>query len=164
MKTSMKTLLIGEDEMEVRGYLEMALKCLGYSVERAQDGDEVLACLQSSRSEICAVLLDLTMPNRDGIDTLREIRRIRPDLPVVVISGDTSPLSVVAAMKTGATDFLSKPVLHEQLREALERAIELQSSRPATPLQRVSTPAAKTAFVSGNAQMKEMQALVAQIG
>ena len=66
MQNTLKTVLIGEDEMEVRGYLEMALKCLGYSVELAQDGDEVLSCLQASRSEICAVLLDLTMPNRDG--------------------------------------------------------------------------------------------------
>ena len=110
MQTTLKTVLIGEDEMEVRAYLKMALQCLGYSVELAQDGDEVLSCLQSSRSEISAVLLDLTMPNRDGIDTLREIRRINPDLPVIVVSGDTSTLSVVAAMKTGATDFLCKPV------------------------------------------------------
>ena len=43
-----RTILVGEDELEVRGYLEMALKCLGYSVELAQDGDEVLSCLQSS--------------------------------------------------------------------------------------------------------------------
>ena len=47
MQTTLKTVLIGEDEMEVRGYLEMALRCLGYSVELAQDGDEVLACLQA---------------------------------------------------------------------------------------------------------------------
>jgi two-component system response regulator AtoC len=156
----LKTILIGEDEMEVRGYLEMALKCLGYSVEVAQDGDEVLACLQASRSEICAVLLDLSMPNRDGFSTLREIRRIRPALPVIVISGDTSTLSVVGAMKTGATDFLSKPVLHEQLRDSLERAVEL----PGRPVQRAGVAPAKTAFVSRNSQMKEIQALVAQIG
>jgi two-component system response regulator AtoC len=159
----LKTVLIGEDEMEVRGYLEMALRCLGYSAELAQDGDEVLSRLQSSRSEICAVLLDLTMPNRDGFDTLREIRRIRPTLPVIVISGDTSTLSVVGAMKTGATDYLVKPVLHEQLREALGRAIELPR-QAATPVQRTSAPASKTAFVSRNSQMKEIQTLVAQIG
>jgi len=163
MQTTLKTVLIGEDEMEVRGYLEMALRCLGYSVELAQDGDEVLACLQASRSEICAVLLDLTMPNRDGLDTLQEIRRISPDLPVIVISGDTSTLSVVCAMKTGATDFLCKPVLHEQLRESLERAIELPG-RPVTSVQRVGAPGTKVAFVSRSAQMKEIQALVAQIG
>ena len=70
-----RTILVGEDEMEVRGYLEMALKCLGYSVELAQDGDEVLV-LPASRPDptISAVLLDIMMPNRDGIETLREIR------------------------------------------------------------------------------------------
>ena len=163
MQTTLKTVLIGEDEMEVRGYLEMALRCLGYSVELAQDGDEVLSCLQASRSEICAVLLDLTMPNRDGFDTLLEIRRIRPSLPVIVISGDTSTLSVVCAMKSGANDFLCKPVLHEQLRESLERAIELPG-RPATSVLRAGAPGTKTAFISRNPQMKQIQALVAQIG
>ena len=163
MQTTQKTVLIGEDEMEVREYLEMAVKCLGYSVELAQDGDEVLSCLQSSRSEICAVLLDLTMPNRDGLEALCEIRRIRPGLPVIVVSGDTSTMSVVGAMKTGATDFLCKPVLHEQLREALERAAELPG-QPAAPVQRNGAPAARTAFVSRNPQMKEIQALVSQIG
>jgi two-component system, NtrC family, response regulator AtoC len=162
MQTNVKTILIGEDDMEVRAYLKMALKCLGYSVELAQDGDEVLACLQSSRSEISAILLDLTMPNRDGIDTLCEIRRMNADLPVIVISGDTSTLSVVVAMKSGATNFLPKPVIHEQLRESLERALEVPS-RPAAA-QRNGVPAPKNAFVSRNAQMKEIQALVGQIG
>ena len=163
MQTNAKTILIGEDDMEVRAYLKMALGCLGYSVELAQDGDEVLATLQSSRAQIAAVLLDLTMPNRDGIDTLREIRRISPDLPVIVVSGDTSTLSVVAAMKVGATNFLSKPVTHEQLRDSLDRAL-MMPERPAGPLPRIGVPAAKSAFVSRNPAMKEIQALVAQIG
>src|ERR1700694_4484096 len=95
-----RTILVGEDELEVRGYLEMALKCLGYSVELAQDGDEVLSCLQSSRSSISAILLDVMMPNRDGIDTLRGIRRIDPTLPVIIVSGASSTLNVVTAMKS----------------------------------------------------------------
>ena len=61
-------------------------------------------------SDIAAVLLDLMMPNRDGIDTLHEIRRIDPNLPVIIVSGAASTLNVVTAMKTGATDFLCKPV------------------------------------------------------
>jgi two-component system nitrogen regulation response regulator GlnG len=140
MQTIVKTVLIAEDEMEVRAYLEMALKCLGYSVQLAADGDEALLPANSG-SEISAVLLDLTMPNRDGIDTLIEIRRIRPDLPVIVVSGDSSTLGIVAAMKNGATDFLCKPVLHEQLRDSLLRAIELPA-RPA-PLQGNGAPAVK---------------------
>src|SRR5438105_1421041 len=112
MQTSKKgsTILVGEDEMEVRQYLEMALTCLGYSVELAQDGDEVLASLQASRSEISAVLLDIMMPARDGIETLRAIRRLDPNLPVIMVSGASSTLNVVTAMKNGATDFLCKPV------------------------------------------------------
>jgi two-component system, NtrC family, response regulator AtoC len=157
-----KTILIGEDELEVRGYLEMALKCLGYSVELAQDGDEVLACLQSSRSEISAVLLDLSMPNRDGIDTLREIRRINPDLPVIVVSGSASTYSVVSAMKTGATDFLCKPVSHEDLREAVNRVAQANGG-VCVPAPRTGPAAAKTAFVSRTPRMKEIQSLVAQI-
>src|SRR3977135_3118435 len=118
-----RTILVGEDEVEVRGDLDMALKCLGYSVELAQDGDEVLSCLQSSRSTISAVLLDIMMPNRDGMDTLREIRRIDPTLPVIIVSGASSTLNVVTAMKCGATDFLCKPVAHDDLRKAGTRAL-----------------------------------------
>src|ERR1051326_3724660 len=84
------TVLVGEDELEVRGYLAMALKCLGYSVELAQDGDEVLDYLKSTDSEVAAVLLDIMMPNRDGLDTLREIRLLNATLPVIVISGATT--------------------------------------------------------------------------
>jgi two-component system response regulator AtoC len=163
MQTTKKTILIGEDDLEVRGYLEMALKCLGYAVESAQDGDEVLSCLQSSRSEISAVLLDLSMPNRDGIDTLREIRRMNPELPVIVVSGSGSTLNVVAAMKTGATDFLCKPVSHEDLRSAVTRVVAGQNV-PSLAAPRYTAPAAKNAFVSRNIRMKEIQALVAQIG
>lgn len=163
MQTTTRTVLIGEDEMEVRAFLEMALKTLGYSVELAQDGDEVLACLQSKRSEMSAVILDHAMPTGDGDDTLREIRRIMPDLPVIVISGDASTLKVVAIMKLGATDFLCKPILHEQLRDALERALG-QPSRPATLAQGNGPSVGESGFVSRNGQMKEIQGLVAQIG
>jgi DNA-binding NtrC family response regulator len=121
-----RTILVGEDELEVRRYMEMALKCMGYNVELAQDGDEVLAFVQSSRSEISAIVLDIMMPNRDGIDTLREIRRIDSELPVIMVSGASSTLNVVAAMKNGATDFLFKPVAHEDLSRALLRALNLE--------------------------------------
>src|SRR5689334_17454080 len=117
------TILVGEDELEVRGYLAMALKCLGYSVELAQDGDEVLAYLRSG-SQVAAVLLDIMMPNRDGLETLREINLMDPSIPVIVVSGASSTLNAVAAMKSGATDFLDKPVSHESLRKALGRALE----------------------------------------
>ena len=132
MKT--KTVLVGEDELEVREYLEMALKCLGYSVELAQDGDEVL-CLPVilARRRSAAVLLDIMMPQKDGIETLQEIRRIDPDLPVIIVSGASSTLNVVTAMRSGATDFLCKPVAHEELRKALSKALDTRDRRRPAP-------------------------------
>jgi two-component system, NtrC family, response regulator AtoC len=157
-----RTILVGEDELEVRGYLEMALRCLGYNVELAQDGDEVIRCLQSSRADIAAVLLDIMMPHRDGIETLREIRCLDSGLPVIIVSGASSTLNVVTAMKAGATDFLCKPVAHEDLGKAVTKALNTKAV-PFVPPARITTTKAKS-FLSGNQRMKEIQALVGQIG
>src|SRR6185369_83469 len=99
------TILVGEDEIEVRAYLEIALKCLGYSVELATDGEEVISCLRSNPTRISAVLLDLMMPQREGMEVLREIRQLDPNLPVIIVSGAASTYNVVTAMKSGANDF-----------------------------------------------------------
>ncbi len=157
-----RTILVGEDELEVRGYLEMALKCLGYSVELAQDGDEVLSCLQTSRMDIAAVLLDVMMPHRDGIDTLKAIRRIAPNLPVIIISGAASTLNVVNAMKSGATDFLCKPVVHDDLRKAVTRALDGNGAEFPAP-SKTAAPITRT-FLGNNPRMKELMALAGQIG
>jgi two-component system response regulator AtoC len=155
------TILIGEDELEVRAYLATALKCLGYSVELAQDGDEVLAYLRSG-SEVDAVLLDIIMPNRDGLETLREIHLIDPAMPVIMVSGTSSTVNTVAAMKSGATDFLDKPVSHENLKRALTRALEMRRSSYVPPVR--PAPTSTKAFFGTNARMKEIQALLGQIG
>ncbi len=157
-----RTILVAEDELEVRGYLEMALRCLGYSVDLAQDGDEVLALLQSSRTSYAAVLLDLIMPSRDGLETLREIRRIDAALPVIIVSGAGSTLNVVTAMKNGGTDFLCKPVAHDDLRRAIARALETTQVAAPAPV-RNSAPTSRS-FIGRNPRMKEIQTLVGQIG
>jgi two-component system response regulator AtoC len=157
------TILVGEDEPEVRGYLEMSLKCLGYYVEFAQDGDEVLSSLQSLRSKIDLVLLDVIMPNRDGMDTLREIRAMEPDLPVIIVTGGgNSPNNVVAAMKCGAIDYLCKPVAHEDLKLAIEKAIEGRHTSTVVALE--PAPSKATNFVGTAPRMHEIQAFVKRVG
>lgn len=157
------TILVGEDELEVRAYLEMALKCLGYSVELAEDGDEVLNYLRNNPRGVAAILLDLMMPQRDGMEALEEIRQIAPKLPVIIISGAGSTLNVVAAVKRGATDFLCKPVSHDELRIALGKAIE---SRPVCEIApQPPAPAAKTkAFFGTSPRMREIQSLISHVG
>jgi two-component system response regulator AtoC len=113
---------------------------------------------------ISAILLDIIMPRKDGFDTLREIRRIDKDLPVIIISGASSPLNVVEAMKTGATDFLAKPVNHEDLRKTIKRALDKRTGSSPEPPQQPVVAAGKQAFFGSNPYMKELQALLGQIG
>ena len=108
---------------EVRSYLKVALSCRGYNVEFAQDGDEALQCVRADGNSLSLVLMDILMPHKDGLEALREMRALRPDLPVIMLSGASSSCNIVTAMKAGAADFLPKPVSHEDLRSALEKAL-----------------------------------------
>ncbi|HTF66159.1 MAG TPA: sigma-54 dependent transcriptional regulator, partial [Edaphobacter sp.] len=158
------TILLVEDDMEVRRYLEMALKCHGYSVESAQDGEEALTCLQESAIQFSAVLLDIMMPRKDGLNTLKEIRQLNQHLPVIMISGAASPLNVVEAMRLGATDFLGKPVNNEDLRKAVKRALEKKELPVSEPNQPSAGTDNKQAAFGTNSYMREIQAVLPQIG
>lgn len=156
-------ILVAEDEQEVRAYLEMALKCSGYSVELVQDGEEAISYLRSARSDVSAVLLDLVMPQRDGMDVLREIRLFAPNLPVIIVSGAGSTLNIVAAMKSGATDFLCKPVDHEELRIALSKTLE--SRLGFAPVAPAPVSMARTKVFFGTSEpMQEIQSLIGHVG
>jgi response regulator receiver domain-containing protein len=102
------------------------------------------------------------MPNRDGIDTLREIRQLYPNLPVIMVSGAPSPVNIVNSMKCGATDFLCKPVTHEDLRRAITRALDTKTVECLRPLKSASTSA--RAFFGKSPQMAVIQSLLAQVG
>ena len=158
-----KTILVSDDEVEVRSYLETALRCQGYTVETAQDGEEVLSCLQG-QSDISAVLLDLIMPRKGGLETLRQIRSLNRDLPVIVVSGAGSPLNVVEAMRNGATDFLGKPINHEELRKAIKKALDKGSQSAFLPSDRRIPGGAKEAFIGNNPRVKAIQGMVHQVG
>jgi two-component system, NtrC family, response regulator AtoC len=157
-----RTILLGEDDREVSGYLETALKCQGYSIEIAQDGEEVLACLRAGQAPISAVVLDIVMPRRNGLEALKEIRRLDPALPVIMMSGAASNLTVAEAMKNGASDFIPKPVKPADLRKALQSAFE---SAPApAPTERTCEAANKQILFGTSPGMRELQEMLADIG
>lgn len=158
------TILLGEDESDVRAYLEMALKCQGFSVESAEDGEEVLTYLREG-GHAAAVLLDIMMPRKDGIDTLRSIRMMDKDLPVIMLSGESSTLNVVEAMRSGATDFLSKPVNHEDLGNTIRKFVNTDWDTPSKPVAApISCSPGGNLFYGLSPRMQEIQALTARIG
>ena len=162
----MNTILIVEDESEVRSYLQMALRCQGYQVETAQDGIEALSILHNPPTPISAVLMDVMMPRKDGLETLREIRRFDSATPVIMVSGASSPLNIVDAIKSGADDFVGKPISHEDLRKVLKKVLDQSPSSIAQPEPPAPDPAPLKGqmFFGSNKSMKEIQSLLPKIG
>lgn len=118
-----KTIMIVEDEPEVRSFLELALLRQGYSVRNSEDGVEALQFLEDGNEEVSLVLMDVVMPRKDGLATLKQLRATHKDLPVVMISGASNTPMIVQAMKSGANDFLAKPIGHGELAAAVQKAL-----------------------------------------
>ena len=119
-------ILVAEDEPEIRSYLDVALRWLGYSVDFTGDGEEALARLQEQGADYSLLLLDMIMPRKDGLETLREIRTFDTGLPVIMLSSRSSPVTAADAMKSGSSDFLVKPVSHEDLSKAIQKALRFR--------------------------------------
>jgi two-component system response regulator AtoC len=153
--------LLAEDDMEVRDYLELALRGQGYTIEMADDGLEALDVLETTPG-IAAVLLDVVMPRLDGLETLKEIRKRNATVPVIMLSGEASPLNIVEAMRNGAVNFLPKPVTPTDLRKALCSALGPKPSEAAAGEESAGA-ANKNIFFGQNATMRELQQLLPQI-
>jgi two-component system, NtrC family, response regulator AtoC len=117
----MNKILVGEDAADIRNYLKLALNCYGFTVEFAQNGDEVLSLVNQNKYSL--LLLDIFMPFRDGLEVLTEVRKVHRDLPVIMMSVAATPTNVVRAMTRGANDFLAKPIGHDELRGSIEKVL-----------------------------------------
>jgi two-component system NtrC family response regulator len=115
-------ILIAEDEKTQRDLLEGFLKKEGFSVDPVANGREALQKLEGDFFDIA--LIDYKMPALDGLQTLREIRRLYPDLPVVMMTAYGTVETAVASMKEGALDYLTKPIDLDELLLILQKVIE----------------------------------------
>lgn len=154
-------IIVAEDEPEVRDYLEISLRSLGYPVDLAEDGE--VSFLKESGSEYCLLLLDIIMPRKDGLETLREIRQFDTGLPIIMISGATSPLTVVDAIKSGANDFLAKPVSHQDLGLAIQKALRIRINPAASPVSETVPPSAEP-FTASSSWTKKLDLFLNQVG
>src|SRR6184192_175957 len=115
------TVLIIDDEAAIRESLETLLELEGYAVESASSGEEGLARLGDGSFDL--VLLDLALPDRNGIDLLAEIHAHDPHLSVVMITAYGTVENAVRAMQAGAANFIQKPWDNEKLLADVRAAI-----------------------------------------
>ena len=129
----MPRLLLIEDNDALRATLVIALTDAGHSVVEAGDGRQGANIVRAEPIDL--VITDLVMPDQEGIETIQSLRRLRPNLPVIAISGN-SPFSshyLAMAGRLGAQRTLSKPFTADELLRAIEALLPPPSDAPAAP-------------------------------
>lgn len=121
----MARILVIDDDVMIQRMLHDTLQFLGHEVRQAFDGREGVRLCREEAPDL--VLTDILMPNQDGLQTIRELRRERPDLQIIAMSGGSRMWPEIDALPFaahfGAREVLYKPFGHEQLRTAINAAI-----------------------------------------
>lgn len=124
-------ILVAEDEPETRDYLRLALRRPNTVLDFAGSGEEVLNALAQGKRPPSLVILSLRTSRHGGMATLQEIRRRDPGVPIIMLAGCSSEENLEEAMQQGASHFLSKPISHDDLRQAVD---QLLPSAPVIPI------------------------------
>lgn len=125
----MTSILITDDEKDIRELIGDILKDEGYAVRLASNSDECMAEINAEPPALMILDIWLKDSRMDGIDILKTVKRDNPDIPVVIISGHGNIEIAVAAIKQGAYDFIEKPFNIDQLMVVVARAMETSRLR-----------------------------------
>jgi DNA-binding response OmpR family regulator len=118
-----------EDEPAIRRGVVAALRASGYTAVEAADG--ITGLEEAVRRGVDLVLLDLLLPKRDGVDVLADIRKVRPTLPVIVLTARGTEEDRVRGLKMGADDYVVKPFSARELLARVEAVLRRSVDRPA---------------------------------
>lgn len=125
------TVLLVDDEKEFLEALSARMEARGLKVQSVTSGAEALA--KATDEDYDAIVLDMLMPEMDGIETLRRLRSANPDVQVILLTGHATVKKGIEAIKIGALDFLEKPAeledLLDKIREAKAKKMVLVQKR-----------------------------------
>ncbi|HQJ08453.1 MAG TPA: sigma-54 dependent transcriptional regulator [Deltaproteobacteria bacterium] len=116
-------ILVVDDDESIRRYIAKLLVQSGYDVTTVSNGKDAVNELRTGQ-DISLAILDILMPEMDGLETLNEMRKITGDLPILMLSALGQTNIIVKAMKAGATDYLVKPFEEEELDLAITKSLE----------------------------------------
>ena len=119
--------LVVDDEIEVRHVLREFLSSRGYAVSLAEDGPAALALLEAERPDL--VLLDVAMPDMDGVETLRRIIEAQPSLPVIMVTANADIGVTSRLLALGAVDYVPKPFDLDYLDQAVSIQVTAAQDR-----------------------------------
>jgi two-component system, OmpR family, response regulator RpaB len=122
-------IVVVEDEPAIRRGVVDALRASGYETADAADGERGLE--EAVRRGVDLVLLDLLLPRRDGLQLLSELRKVRPALPVIILTARGAEEDRVRGLKMGADDYVVKPFSARELLARIEAVLRRSADRPA---------------------------------
>ncbi len=156
-------ILVVDDEPSILRLLEEALTRWGYQVKSAGSGNEALEALRGDLFD--AVLTDVRMSEMSGLDLLREIKRHDDSIEVVMMTGYPTIASAVEALKEGAYDYLSKPLILDELRHLMARMTERRFLRgEVTSLrERLGEELTVTELVGASQPMQRVKEVIAKV-
>ena len=114
-------ILVVDDEAMVRDSLEEILRLEGYDVQSVESGEDALNLLQREKFEL--MLLDLKMVNMDGIDVIKAVTRMTPELIIILLTGHGSLESAIDALRLGAHDYILKPASSNEILSSIARGL-----------------------------------------
>jgi two-component system response regulator FlrC len=138
----MNPILIVDDEVEMRIAMSETLKHCGYPVETSHNAIDALNKLK--KGEYAMVITDMTMPKRSGLELLKDIKELNPELPVLMVTAYGTIETAVEAMKHGAFDYILKPFKFDTFTFIVERALTMSEERRAA-----GPPGARAGRVEG---------------
>ena len=158
-----ETILVVDDEHLIRWSVEQVLRREGFGVVQAGTGADALRLAQAESPDL--VLLDIQLPDADGLEILERLRAGDPDLPVIMITAHGGVESAVRAMKLGAHDYIIKPVNFEELTIAIRKALETRSLRREVARFQAEERrgASLTDLVGESRAIRDLAALIARI-
>jgi DNA-binding NtrC family response regulator len=115
--------LVVDDEALIRWSINERLSSAGYEVQEAKDGASTLGYFRDGAPRIDLVVLDLKLPDADGVDLLRQIKRVSPGCRVILMTAFSTPDKLLDARKAGAYAVVPKPFNLDQMLQTVERAL-----------------------------------------
>jgi two-component system, NtrC family, response regulator AtoC len=157
-------ILVVDDEPSMLQYLRTVLEAGSYQVETVQTGSEALLRIQEEPAPD-VVLLDVLIPDLDGLKTLEMLKRARPNLRVIMLSCSTDPRKVVQAIRLGAVDYLTKPFQLDDLEAVLKHSLTLEIAphEPAEGGDKIEELGDDLCFIGASPAMRKIRAQVEQM-
>lgn len=159
-----QTVLIIDDEPDIRELLEITLLRMGLDTITAGNVQDALAKIAQYQPDLC--LTDMKLPDGTGIDIVRHLQKHHPHIPVAVITAFGSMDTAVEALKAGAYDFVSKPVELPKLRELVQTALKLSAGKhgqPPSPADAAHAGSQENGILGASPAMQELKKTISRL-